>query len=204
MSIRIKTFVGEVVKYFSVQVRKQLRREDSSMDRDLPVKCRNTRSQTVSKPSKYKRSPPAIPCQQNLVGKPQPRFTRSQPFMVLIETIKTRSPPKRQCRNDPAVDNPKSTSAPYDLRSDFVLGTSISGSSEVKLIYGVDVPSLYHLIEGVHKRHGMGPDQEVVEITMTVGGRTFNVDLEECRDWKHIVRRIIEGGSRAQVVVKIC
>lgn len=96
---------------------------------------------------------------------------------------------------------PTNASQPPAAR-DFVLETSAE-SSEIKLIYGTDVPTLSHLVKKIHAKYGMGSEL-ILGVKVVVGDRTFDVDLEDGRDWVYISTVVVENGARARMVVSTC
>lgn len=87
--------------------------------------------------------------------------------------------------------------------TDFVLLASLIGTNRYKIIYGTNVPTLAHLVESISKVYGLGQDQEIVSISVRIGTRVCNVDLEESRDWRYISRLVVENGRRAEMIIGV-
>lgn len=81
----------------------------------------------------------------------------------------------------------------------FILETNQFGSSKIIPIYGVDVPTLAHLIEKICMEHGL-EEHQILRIKVKMGDRLFNLGLDDRRDWKHISGIITRNGSRAELV----
>lgn len=94
------------------------------------------------------------------------------------------------------------SSYPQD-QPDLVLETTITGSSEIRLIYCPKNHPLSCFVRGVHRKYGLSPDQEIVGIKVKIGHKIFNVDLKECRDWMYISGVITKNGGKAEMVVSI-
>lgn len=84
---------------------------------------------------------------------------------------------------------------------EFVLETRLSVSNEIKLIYDANFASLSHLVDRIRERHRLKSEQQILGIKVTIRDKTFDVDLEEPRDWIYISGVIFENGSRAEVLV---
>lgn len=98
--------------------------------------------------------------------------------------------------------SPVTNTAPSLQKSlDFILETRLSISNEIKLIYGADFASLSQLVDRIRERHRLKSEQQILGIKVTIRDKTFDVDLEEPRDWRYISGVIFENGSRAEVLV---
>jgi hypothetical protein len=86
---------------------------------------------------------------------------------------------------------------------DFVLETSLSGSSDFKLIHGSDVPTLEHLVELISRRHELNQNQGIVRVKVKIGQRICHINLDEPRDWKYISGLVVENGKRAELVFEV-
>lgn len=86
---------------------------------------------------------------------------------------------------------------------DFVLETTVAGSSEIRLIHCSKNHPLAWFVRGVHMKYGLRPDQEIVGIKVKTGHKIFNVDLGESRDWMYVSTVIMKNGARAEMVISI-
>lgn len=143
------------------------------------------------------RPQPPLPPAQPLLLPPQPPLL-PQPPLPPVPIPQQAPPPLPQPQNPPVPRDP-----PQERGLDFVLETSIEGPGEIKLIYGVDVPSLAQLVEMIRRKHHLKPEQDIRAMKVRIGGKIFSVDLDEQRDWKYISGVVVEYGGRAEMVVSI-
>lgn len=88
------------------------------------------------------------------------------------------------------------------LTSGFVLESVLAGTSNMKLIYGNDVPTLAYLVQKLRAKHCLNPEQEIVTVSVKIGDMVYyNVGLDERRDWKYILGVVERSGARAEVFV---
>lgn len=144
----------------------------------------------------------------------KPPCERSQPDSPLIEKSHPKSTatisdtdlddansPASITKTHPTFAKPKD---PRKKRPDFVFEVSLAGSNEFSLIYETDIPTLDHLIKGAFKKLGLDQEQEeITGVKVNVGDRTYNLSLDEPRDWGYISRLVVENGRRAKVAVEI-
>lgn len=88
-------------------------------------------------------------------------------------------------------------------QSDFVLETTIAGSSEIRLIHCSKNHPLDLFVRGVRTKYGLRPDQEIVGIRVKSGQKTFKLDLGEARDWMYVSTVIMKNGAKGEMVISI-
>lgn len=86
---------------------------------------------------------------------------------------------------------------------DLVLETTVAGSGEIRLVYCPNNNLLSYFITEVRRKYRLRQEQEIVGIKVKTGDKMFNVDLDECRDWRYISGVIRKNGGRAEMVVSI-
>lgn len=97
---------------------------------------------------------------------------------------------------------PTRTPVSQQPQRDFVLESTLVGSpGSIRLIYSTDAPTLAHLVEQVYKKHNLGPRRKVLKICAKIKDRCLNVDLEERRDWVHIMRVIADSGATPELII---
>lgn len=117
-----------------------------------------------------------------------------------VEEVRAITAPKNRFYH--TNTSPVTSTAPGPQKSlDFILETRLSISNEIKLIYGADFASLSQLVDRIRERHRLESEQQILGIKVTIRDKTFDVDLEEPRDWRYISGVIFENGSRAEVLV---
>lgn len=97
----------------------------------------------------------------------------------------------------------ESVSSLKQNRLDLVLETTITGSSEIRLIYCANTYPQSCFMREVRRKHGLGHEHEILGIRVKTGDKVFNVDLEESRDWGYISGVITKNGGRAEMTVSI-
>lgn len=86
---------------------------------------------------------------------------------------------------------------------DLVLETTVAGSGEIRLVYCPNNNLLSYFITEVRRKYRLRQDQEIVGIKVKTGDKMYNVDLDECRDWRYILGVIRKNGGKAEMVVSI-
>lgn len=97
----------------------------------------------------------------------------------------------------------ESVSSLKQNRLDLVLETTITGSSEIRLIYCANTYPQSCFMGEVRRKHGLGHEHEILGIRVKTGDKVFNVDLEESRDWGYILGVITKNRGRAEMTVSI-
>lgn len=69
------------------------------------------------------------------------------------------------------------------------------------MIYTADFSSLSHIVETIHKKHYLKPEQKICGIEVKIGSKEFVVDMNEGRDWKYVSDMAVLNGGRAEMVV---
>lgn len=88
-------------------------------------------------------------------------------------------------------------------QSDFVLETTLAGSSEIRLIHCSKNHPLDLFVRAVRTKYGLRPDQEIVGIRVKSGQKTFKLDLGESRDWVYVSTVIMKNGAKGEMVISI-
>lgn len=86
---------------------------------------------------------------------------------------------------------------------DLVLETTVTGSSEIRLIYCTNTYPQSCFVRELRRKHGLGREHEILGIRVKTGDKVFNVDLKEPRDWGYISGVIAKNGGRAEMTVSI-
>lgn len=56
-------------------------------------------------------------------------------------------------------------------------------------------------MEKIRAKHRLDLEQDIITISMRLGNRVYNVDLDKRRDWRYISGVIKRGGVRAEMIV---
>lgn len=88
-------------------------------------------------------------------------------------------------------------------RLDLVLETTVTGSSEIRLIYCANTYPLSCFMSEVCRKHGLGRENQIMDIKVNTGDKVFSVDLKESRDWGYILGVVTKNGGRAEMAVLI-
>lgn len=94
-------------------------------------------------------------------------------------------------------------SGPRHPPRDLVFETTVTGSSEIRLIYCASTHPLAGLVGEVRRKCALRSVQEVKGIRVKTGEKVFSVDMQETRDWRYILGVVAENGGRAEMFVSV-
>lgn len=86
---------------------------------------------------------------------------------------------------------------------DLVLETTVTGSSEIRLIYCANTYPLSCFMSEVRRKHRLGRENRIMGIKVKTEDKVFDVDLKESRDWGYILGVITKNGGRGEMTVSI-
>lgn len=126
----------------------------------------------------------AVPSQPNQIPEDGPRLkgdSKKRPFM------------KEDDMEDEILQPEKQTSLPSPAK--LVFETRLEPSNKVKLIYAADTPCLPRFLQRVREKWCLQEKDRVGSFDIEIGGKIFEVDPSEERDWVFVLETATQSGA---------
>lgn len=130
----------------------------------------------------------AVPSQPNQISKGGPRpkgDSKKRPFM------------KEDDMEDEILQPAKQTCLPSPK---LVFETRLEPSNKAKLIYAADTPCLPQFLQRVREKWCLQEKDRVGSFDIEIGGKVFEVDPSEERDWVFVLETATQSGALTATV----